>query len=271
MLGANRIARPFLFLLTIACVLFCIVQATAQQGSPVSAPAPSDSQTPVAQDSKNDPGPNAPSEKVGKSKIEQETGTINDRIFEVMPNYGTVEENPRKLKAMTTGQKFRLATASVFDWGAYPFNALLAAVGQANNDPEAWGQGWGAYGKRYGAAFADNSIGSYMTVAIYPSLLHEDPRYYEMGQGKFSRRFVYGWSRLFVVRTDAGHDRFNYSEWIGNASAAAMSNIYHPADERTAARNATTFGFLIFYDGISNELREFWPDIRRKVFHKKNP
>jgi hypothetical protein len=74
-----------------------------------------------------------------------------------------------------------------------------------------------------------------------------------------------------VVRTDAGHDRFNYSEWIGNASAAAMSNIYHPADERTAARNATTFGFLIFYDGISNELREFWPDIRRKVFHKKNP
>ena len=159
----------------------------------------------------------------------------------------------------------------MFDWGAYPFNGILAGIGQAQNDPEAWGQGWGAYGKRYGAAFADNSIGSYMTVAIYPSLLHEDPRYYEMGTGRFSHRFVYGITRLFVTRTDAGGTRFNYSELIGNASAAAMSNIYHPAEERTAGRNATTLGFLILYDGVSNELREFWPDIRRKVFRKKNP
>jgi hypothetical protein len=25
------------------------------------------------------------------------------------------------------------------------------------------------------------------------------------------------------------------------------------------------------YDGLSNELKEFWPDIRRKVFHKNTP
>jgi len=28
---------------------------------------------------------------------------------------------------------------------------------------------------------------------------------------------------------------------------------------------------LIMWDGLSNELKEFWPDIRRKVFHKQNP
>jgi hypothetical protein len=267
MVRYNKACRCGLCRLMSALVVF-IASAIAQQPPPTP-PAPET--TAAAQDSKSDPAPDQSAGKVGKSKIEQETGTINDRIFEVMPNYGTVEEDPRKLRAMTTGQKFRLATASVFDWGAYPFNGLLAAVGQAQNDPEAWGQGWGAYGKRYGAAFADNSIGSYMTVAIYPSLLHEDPRYYEMGSGSFSRRFTYGLTRLFVVRTDAGRNRFNYSECIGNATAAAMSNIYHPAEERTAGRNATTLGFLILYDGVSNELREFWPDIRRKVFHKQNP
>jgi len=33
----------------------------------------------------------------------------------------------------------------------------------------------------------------------------------------------------------------------------------------------TTFAFLLLYDGLSNELKEFWPDIRRKLFHKKTP
>ena len=75
-----------------------------------------------------------------KSKLEKETGTVNDRIFEVLPNYGTVE-NANALPALTSGQKFRLATASVFDWGAYPFNAALAAISQAKNDPKEWGQG----------------------------------------------------------------------------------------------------------------------------------
>ncbi len=207
---------------------------------------------------------------VGKSKLEKETGTVNDRIFEVIPNYGTVE-NANELPPLTSGQKFRLATAGVFDWGAYPFNGALSAIAQAKNDPKQWGQGWDAYGKRFGASFADNSIGTYMTTAIFPSLLHEDPRYYQLGRGGFRRRAYHAVNRLFVTRTDSGHDRFNYSESIGNAAAAAISNIYHVPEDRTASRNATTFAFLIVYDGLSNGLKEFWPDIRRKVFHKNTP
>jgi hypothetical protein len=207
---------------------------------------------------------------VGKSKLERETGTVNDRIFEVLPNYGTVE-NTNELPPISTGQKFQLATAGVFDWAAYPFNGLLSAIDQAKDEPKSWGQGWGAYGKRYGASFADNSIGTYMTTAIFPSLLHEDPRYYQLGKGSFGRRAYHAVNRLFVTRTDSGHDHFNYSESVGNAVAAGISNIYHPAEDRTVSRNLTTFAFLIIYDGLSNELKEFWPDIRRKVFHKNSP
>jgi len=233
-------------------------------------PSPSDPQTDKPKAGKDDPNKNKPGDTVGKSKLEKETGTVNDRIFEVLPNYGTVE-NAKELPPISTGQKFRLATAGVFDWGAYPFNGVLSAIAQAKNDPEAWGQGWGAYGKRFGASFADNSIGTYMTTAIFPSLLHEDPRYYQLGKGGFGHRAYHAVNRLFVTRTDSGHDRFNYSESIGNAVAAGISNIYHVPDDRTASRNATTFAFLILYDGLSNELKEFWPDIRRKVFHKNTP
>jgi hypothetical protein len=263
---------PFLLAAT---VLVCPASAQQEQAPPPAA-SPSEPKVPETkkESTPQDPSPKTEKDKsgatLGKSKLEKDTGTVNDRIFEVLPNYGTVE-NANELPAISSGQKFRLATAGVFDWGAYPFNGLLAAIDQAKNEPKSWGQGWGAYGKRYGASFADNSIGTYMTTAIFPSLLHEDPRYYQLGKGGFRRRAYHAVNRLFVTRTDSGHDHFNYSESVGNAIAAGISNIYHPDEDRTVGRNLTTFGFLIIYDGLSNELKEFWPDIRRKIFHKNAP
>ncbi len=258
------VSRHF-FLLLLTILLVVIAPAVAQQPPPP--PATPDPKIVTPKDQNNDPATNKTDEEVGKSKLEKDTGTKNDRIFAVLPNYGFVA-GAKALPPLTSGQKFRLATASVFDWAAFPFNGVLAGIAQAKNDPESWGQGWDAYAKRYGESFADNSVGTYMTTAIFPSLLHEDPRYYQMREGKFSRRSYYAMNRLFVTRTDSGLTRFNYSESIGNATAAAISNVYHPAEDRTAARNAKTFGFLILYDGLSNELKEFWPDIKRKVLHK---
>jgi hypothetical protein len=263
--GVRRALGFSLLLGLWAAVLPAVAQQPQPQQPPTSDPPPSS-----AKNEKDKKEAGQPGGTVGKSKLEKETGTVNDRIFEVIPNYGTVE-NASELPALTVGQKFRIATASVFDWGAYPFNGALSGIAQARNNPKEWGQGWGAYGKRFGANFADNSIGTYMTVAIFPSLLHEDPRYYQLGRGGFRRRAYHAVNRLFVTRTDSGQMHFNYSESIGNAAAAALSNIYHVPSDRTASRNATTFAFLIVYDGLANGLKEFWPDIRRKVFRKNTP
>ena len=253
----------------LAPLLVGVPQAAAQQDTQ----APT-SQQPAAQAPATTPveeqkqkKPDAPKP---KSKLEQETGTVNDRIFEVMPNYGTVESN-QKLPPLTIGQKYRLATAGVFDPFSFPFNAALAGLGQANNSPESWGQGWGAYAKRYASTFADNGIGTYMTTAIYPSMLKEDPRYYQIGSGRFAHRAINPITRLFVTRTDSGHNRFNFSEVLGNATAAGISNLYHAPEDRTFSRNIGSLGMLLMWDGVSNEMKEFWSDIRRKVFRKKTP
>ncbi len=264
----NRFKQRFAVAILVglwAAVSPAVAQQTEPQKPPTQDPPPSSAKT---EKDKKDAG--QPGGTVGKSKLEKETGTVNDRIFEVLPNYGTVE-NANELPALTKGQKFRIATASVFDWGSYAFNGALAGIAQAKNDPKEWGQGWDAYGKRFGANFADNNVGTYMTIAIFPTLLHEDPRYYQLGRGGFRRRAYHAVNRLFVTRTDSGHMHFNYSESIGNAAAAALSNIYHVPSDRTASRNATTFAFLIVYDGLANGLKEFWPDIRRKVFRKNTP
>lgn len=266
---SGRPSRLFIrFLISFLALVPSGLAQRLQSEPPSPTPAQSPAQKPKEGKDEQDKQP--ADDQIGKSKLERETGTVNDRIFEVLPNYGTVETS-KSLPPLTTGQKFRLATAGVFDWAAYPFNGALAAIAQAKNDPESWGQGWGAYGKRYGESFADNSIGTYMTTAIFPSLLHEDPRYYQMGRGRFAHRAYHAINRLFVTRTDSGHNRFNISESVGNAVAAGISNVYHPAEDRTVGRNVSTFGFLLLWDGLSNEMKEFWPDIRRKVLHKNTP
>src|SRR3979411_1340684 len=133
-------------------VLIVVSPALARPQEPQQ-PAPPPSK-PRATNTKDGKDKDKQGETVGKSKLEKETGTINDRIFEVLPNYGTVE-NSKNLPPLTTGQKFRLATAGVFDWGSYPFNGILAGIAQTKNDPKEWGQGWGAFGKRYGVSFGD--------------------------------------------------------------------------------------------------------------------
>src|SRR2546427_7619170 len=216
MTGHDGMHRQIALLLLIGLLIVVAPALARRQESLQPAPGPSTQQPTNTKDGKDKEKQGGT---VGKSKLEKETGTINDRIFEVLPNYGTVE-NTKNLPPLTAGQKFRLATAGVFDWGAYPFNVILAGIAQAKNDPKEWGQGWDAYGKRYGASFADNSIGTYMTTAIFPSLLHEDPRYYQLGRGRFGHRAYHAVNRLFITRADSRHDRFNLSESIRHALAS---------------------------------------------------
>jgi hypothetical protein len=249
---------------SVSLALFSAAQFSAAQQAP---PASSGQAIPAKPDKDPSTDRAKSGEPQGKTKLERETGTVNDRILEVMPNYGTVE-NADHLPPISTGQKYRLATAGVFDYFTYPFIGALAAIDQANTAPKSWGQGWGAYGKRYGASFADNGIGTYMTTAILPSMLHEDPRYYQFGKGTIPHRTFYSLGRLFVTRTDSGHSRFNYSEILGNAAAAGLSNIYHAPEDRTLTRNLGTYGMLDMWDGVSNLMKEFWPDIRRAISRK---
>lgn len=247
---SNQHRRPlYVSLLILLASLAFAAPAMAQQQPAASSP-------PAQQPSKTQAATADQKEKKKEGNLEKQTGTVNDRIFEVMPNYGTVE-GATALPPISSGQKFRLATASVTDYFTYPFIAFLAALDQANDSPASWGQGWGAYGKRYGASFADNGIGTYMTTAIFPSMLHEDPRYYQLKTGGFTPRAFYAVNRLFVARTDSGHSRFNDSEIIGNAVAAGISNIYHAPEDRTLSRNLTTWAMLIMWDGVPNETKEF--------------
>jgi hypothetical protein len=215
------------------------------------------------------PPPATPSNPPAKTDQSQQDDTArkNDRIFGVMPNYATVE-GAKNITPIHAKEKFKLAIEGSFDPYEFALVSLVAAKDQAENDNPPWGQGWAAYGKRYGADFANQAIGNVMVGGVFPSILRQDPRYFQMGKGTFLHRFFYSLSRIVVTRTDSGHSQFNVSEFAGNAAATGISNLYSPAQSRTFDSNVGTFGTQIFLDAFGNELKEFWPDIRRKLFKK---
>ncbi len=93
---------------------------------------------------------------------------------------------------------------NAFDPAIYPFIGFIAVVGQAQNSQPEFGQGAAGYGKRYGVAFANSTVGSFMTGAVFPSAFKQDPRYYQLVHGGFKRRAAYSLSRIFITRTDSG-------------------------------------------------------------------
>jgi hypothetical protein len=192
----------------------------------------------------------------------------DDRLLYTLPNFLTVEANAPAPR-LSSGTKFKLVAKDCFDVAEYPFIGFQAGIAQATNSPAEFRQGFAGYAKRYGAAFADNTIGNFLTEGVFPSLLHQDPRYYERGQGSFLRRVGYTISRSLITRGDSGQTEFNYSEIAGNAFAAGISNLYAPAAERTAGNTMRQWGIQIGWDTTANLLREFWPDLHRAIHHQK--
>lgn len=188
-------------------------------------------------------------------------------ILGVVPNYATVNDPLHPFQAIGAGEKFKLASQDAFDPFSWAISGVYAGVAQWGNDYAGFGQGAQGYAKRYGAAFADGAIASYMTEAVLPALLHQDPRYFRLGTGSGWKRVGYALSRTIITRSDAGTWQFNTSEVAGNAIAAGIANAYYPAGNRAVGDTLEKFTLNIVSDAGFNVLKEFWPDMRRKILH----
>jgi hypothetical protein len=98
-------------------------------------------------------------------------------------------------------------------------------------------------------------------------MLHQDPRYFRLAQGSVGKRTWYALTRIFVSHDDNGKQDFNYSEWVGNAAGVAISQTYH-FDDRNARSASYKLVEQCGVDAFSQVLKEFWPDVRRKLFKK---
>jgi len=267
----------FAFLVMIAVLLATPGVSLAQDPAPKTAPS-ADQQVP----SQAQPDPSAPASAPADAQktlpdkplpVDQNKDQVagsKDRLFYAMPNFATVESS-QYLPPLTVGQKFKLVTRSSFDPFQFAWYAAIAGISQAENSEPGYGQGWGSYGIRYASALGDGLTEAYMVSAVFPSILRQDPRYYQLGHGSFLRRTGYAISRLAITRGDSGNTQFNASEIFGSAVAAGIVTYsYHPHEDKTLSNTASVWGTQVAYDAIGVELKEFWPDLRRKFSQKKH-
>ena len=183
---------------------------------------------------------------------EQIKAQEQQRILAVFPNF--YASYVWHAVPMTSGQKFRLALRTSIDPVTFGIAGVTAGIEQWQNYFSGYGQGAEGYGKRFGAAYADDVIDTFIGSAILPSLLHQDPRYFYKGTGSVPSRALYAISTVVICRGDNGHWQPNYSNVAGNLISAGISNLYYPASNRNGAVETIDNALISTAEGAATAL-----------------
>lgn len=202
-----------------------------------------------------------------KKAQEQLKQQEHQRVMGVMATFNTTRN--QNALPLSPGQKFQLFFKSASDPWPFLLAGVVGGIGQAYDDEPEWGYGAQGYAKRFGAAYSDYFIGNFFGNAVLPSLLHEDPRYFQKGKGRFSTRFLWAAASTVWCKRDKGGWGPNYANIAGNFIGTAIARAYYPSTERTVA-DTIDDGLTVSAEGIVGaEVIEFWPDMVRQHRRKQ--
>ena len=188
------------------------------------------------------------------------------RPLGVLPQFGvTYQHDAPPLRPI---QKFRVWWRTSIDPATITIAGIEAGVGQAENSFSGYGQGAQGYGKRFGASLADEASSGFFSNFFYSTIFKEDPRYFRVGEGTVKHRFWRSIIQEFVCHTDAGGRSFSYENVLGAFSSGALSNAYYPDSDRGFGLTMSRSGTALALGSAGGLLNEFWPDVRRRLFHK---
>lgn len=159
---------------------------------------------------------------------------------------------------LSTGGKFKLFVDESISPAYILQSASSAAYNQARNN-EGYGQGWDAYGQRFGVSMARDSSSAFFGDFVLASALHQDPRFFPQSHPTLWGSVKYSVQRLFVTRTDLGRETFNTSGILGVAMAEGLANAYLPESQQTGGKTAERFGTDLAWKIAGNMFKNYWP------------
>ncbi len=196
---------------------------------------------------------------------------VPKRIFWIIPNFMTTNDQPENEGPLTPAQKYNIAWHQFWDESAHFGNIIQAGISQAADGIPHYGEGWGAFGERYLAQEGDQFTGAFLIYGILPNMLHQDPRYFRKGRGSALYRIAYAASRVLIARTDSGRNTFNASQVFGQLGQAGISLSYYPKQDRDVHGLFVGWAVNQTYNVGWNQLKEFTPDLNAFIrrHHKK--
>jgi hypothetical protein len=194
-----------------------------------------------------------PTEEIAAEQIKAEE---RQRLIGIIPNFYI--SYVYDAAPITTKQKFSLASRDTFDPISLIGVGLAAGIEQANNTYAGYGQGAAGYGKRFAAQFGDGRSSDFLSHAVFPSLFHQDPRYFYQGTGSTKSRLVHALSYSVIARSDSGKPMPNYSYFLAAICSGALSNAYYPHADRGINLVFTTAAIGIAGRAGGTVVREFF-------------
>jgi hypothetical protein len=168
---------------------------------------------------------------------------------------------------LSAGQKFQLFVDNSVSVDAFTWSLLGSAVGQADNSPTGFHQGWDAYGKRFGTDMARQASGEFFGTFLIATALHEDPRFYAEINPTFFHAVKYSLQHVFIMRSDDGRDVIAWSRLVGPALGEGLATVYWPDQNRTVGNTLLRYGLDLASRAGGNMLREYWPVLLQKISH----
>ncbi len=126
--------------------------------------------------------------------------------------------------------------------------------------------GMAGLGERMGISAMGAESAAFIGGFVYPTLFHQDPRYFPSHQHSIMDRIAYAASRAFIGRSDDGRSVINTSVIASQFTEAAIANIYIPYRNRSAGGSIENA--LTGLGGVAEGhiLDEFRPDIKEFVW-----
>jgi hypothetical protein len=166
---------------------------------------------------------------------------------------------------LSTGQKFELSVDNSISVNAIVWSMLGSAVGQADDSPTGYEQGWDGYAKRFGSDMGREASSEFFGTFIIASALHEDPRFYAEINPGFFHAAKYSLQHVFIMSNDNGHDVVAWSRLGGPLMAEGLANVYYPDRNRTVGDTFFRYGLDLASRAGGNMLREYWPVFVKRI------
>ncbi len=190
------------------------------------------------------------------------------RILGFMPNFRSVSggaaPHPPGWK-----YNFTVATHQATDYSTFIFLGLTSLTAEGMNMHPSLGKGVGGFYAYTWRGFLDKTDNTYLSAWLIPSLIHEDTRFYALGDGhSIPIRSLYVISRQGVAKTYGGRQTPNIAGLGGKVLAQVVSRYYYPPSATTFPVLASKFGYSVMRDVIFSTIREFYPDIAAHFIRK---
>jgi hypothetical protein len=171
-------------------------------------------------------------------------------------------------RPLTAREKFHVFLAHTYSPITFANAGIDSIKDKLTNDDREYERGWMGLGQHYGIQLATSETDVFFERFLIPTVLKQDPRYFRNPDLPFFKRALYSMSRVLITRSDSGHQTFNASKVLGGAASQALSDLYVPGHAQGMAPIRDRVTFDLARDAGMNLVHEFWPDLRRKIFHR---